>query len=629
MADPYVGAARAAIGQGLGLGWGDEGEAWLRSKLGEGEYDQLVKQIRNEYAQYGKENPLVSGALEFAGGAAPSVAAMFLPGMQPAAATSTLKALAKMAAMGAGTGAVAGAGTSDEANRVSGGLGGAALGAVVGGAAPVAMRGVSKARQWLMERANPSPARVGGIAAQKMNEALRQEQLTPQQIERVLAQDRSMGVPSVVANVNPGLADLAEAVAQRTGSGARTIEKGLNEQKLGARERAYQQTAKALKPGDYYADEQKLIEEMRKRAGSAYETAYARGEINDPAIMEVLKLPQFQGFFDRARKIADIEATSAKLRGEDPSKYELRDIYKMVTGPDGTVAVESVQLPDVRTLDYIKRGIDATIDAGFSGQGMSKAEAAALKDLKRQFVEAIDRNAPEYAAARQAYAGDMEVLDAMRLGIKDFNKMDHEQVTKLVAGMGPSEREAFRTGVSRELYSKVMDPSGNFNAAQRIIGSPEMQAKLQPLFDNPAHFDLYRAAMEREAQLFHQANKVLGGSQTGKRQQMREALEDESPVGGALAGAVTGGFWGSLTGLVGNALRSGSMTEPVADRLAKMLMSKDPAEVAAVVQLLEQQAAGAQKKALRAGAAEAGVTGGAATAIWPDPLEERPAEPVE
>ena len=29
--DPYVGAARAALGQGLGMGWGDEAEAWLRT----------------------------------------------------------------------------------------------------------------------------------------------------------------------------------------------------------------------------------------------------------------------------------------------------------------------------------------------------------------------------------------------------------------------------------------------------------------------------------------------------------------------------------------------------------------------------------------------------------------------
>lgn len=628
MADPYVGAARAAIGQGLGLGWGDEGEAWLRSKLGQGEYEELVKRIRNEYAQYGKENPFVSGALEFAGAATPSLAALVVPGLQPAAPLTTAQALTRMAALGAATGGVSGAGTSNEGSRLSGGIGGATLGAVVGGAAPVAMRGGSRAFEWLAERLKPSEGRIARTAAGKMNEALRQENLTPQQMEAAVARDRSMGVPAVVANANPALADLAEAVAQRTGAGARTIEKKLGEQKAGARDRVYGQTKGALKPGDFYDDEQRLVGELRQKASGLYDEAYARGTIDDPAITEVLKLPQFRSFFEKAKNIANLEATAAKLRGEDPSKYQLEDIYKFVKTPDGELVLESVKAPDVRTLDYIKRGIDVTIDEGFRGKGMSTAEASALKDLKKQFVAAIDRNAPEYAAARQAYAGDIEVIEAMRTGMNDFNKLDHEQIVKMVGGMSQSEKEAFTTGVARNLYSRVMDPSSNFNSAQRVIGSPETQKKLRPLFNSQAEFDLYKAAMEREAQLFHQANKILGGSQTGKRAQMREALEDSSGIGEAAAQAVTGNFWGSLTGMVRNALNKGTITEPVAEKLSKMLMSSDPTEVAAVVQLLEEQSKGAVKGAAKAGAAEAATTMGTTGAIWPDPLETTEENPL-
>ena len=48
--------ARAAIGQGLGMGWGDEAEAWLRAKSGEGDYEQNLSKIRKEYGQFSKEN---------------------------------------------------------------------------------------------------------------------------------------------------------------------------------------------------------------------------------------------------------------------------------------------------------------------------------------------------------------------------------------------------------------------------------------------------------------------------------------------------------------------------------------------------------------------------------------------
>ena len=131
----------------------------------------------------------------------------------------------------------------------------------------------------------------------------------------------------------------------------------------------------------------------------------------------------------------------------------------------------------------------------------------------------------------------------------------------------------------------------NFNAAQRVIGSPEVQAKLQPLFDNPGQFRLFKASLEREAQLFEESNRVLGGSQTGKRMQMRENLEEGPGVGEAISSAVTSGFWPSLTGMVARSIRSTEMTEKTASKMADMLMSKDPHQVAAVVKLLDRKSA--------------------------------------
>lgn len=631
MADKLVGAARAALGQGLAMGWGDEAEAWLRSKLGQGAYEQNLAKIRQEYGEYSKESPFTSGALEFAGGAAPGVAAMMIPGGQPAGAAqlqrSTMGALGRMAGLGGLTGAVSGAGAAKEGERLSGAGQGAVLGTAVGAAAPIVLRGAGAGLKWAADRIAPTEARIQGRAAEKLNIALRESDLQPQDIATKLAQDRAMRVPSVTANVSPALADLAEAVAQRTGSGARKVEKALTEQKAGARERTYSQVKRGLQPGDYYADEQKLVQDLRDRAKTLYDNAYAHGSVDDPRINTVLKDPEFAGFFNKAKEIANKEAMAAKLRGEDPSKYQLQEIYQLARDPAGNTIVVGTKVPDVRTLDYMKRGIDATIDNLYS-TGRS-AEATALRDLRKQFVNAIDENVPAYAQARGAYAGDLEVIDAMRSGLADFGKLDHEQVVKLVAGMSQAEKEAYRTGVARNLYSKVMDPSGNFNAAQRIIGSPEMQTKLQPLFDSPGQFNLFKNSLEREAQLFGQANKVLGGSQTGKRMQMREQLEESGDIGQAIGQAVSGNFWQSLTGLTMRTIGKASINEKTASKMADMLMSKDPNEVAAVVQLLEKQAAGAPPRALAAGAAEAGATTGTASAIWPTPSPEGVVSDIE
>jgi hypothetical protein len=633
MVDKVKGAARAFLGQGLGMGWGDEAEAFFRSRLGNEKYEDALQKIRQEYAQYSKEAPIASTVAEFGGGMAPALGMMFLPGAQAAGAAqaqrTTAGTLARLAGLGAATGAVSGAGSAVEGDRLSGGAAGATLGTAIGLGTPVVMRGATGGYSWLRDRLAPSEVVIASRAGEKFSGAMKESNLTPQQIEQMMVRDRAMGVPSTVANVDYALADLAEAVAQRTGKGTRKVEKTLSQQKAGSRERTYQQVAKGLKPGDYYADEAKLVQDLRSKAGTMYDEAYAWGDVDDPRIVEALKNPQFQSFFAKARSIADTEAQAAKLRGEDPSRFALPEIYKP-TGKfteSGAEILELTKLPDVRTLDYIKRGIDASIESGFRGQGMSTAEASALRSLRKEFVNAIDENVPAYRAARQEYAGDMEVIDAMRAGLSDFGKLDSEQVVKMVAGMGKAEKEAFRTGVARSLYGKVMDPSTNFNAASRIINSPETVSKLQPLFDDPAHFRLFQTALEREAQLFQQANKILGGSQTAKRGAMREALDEGPGVGEAVANAVTGGFWPSLTSMAARVARSSTLTPQVADKLSDMLMAKNPSEVAAVVKFLEQYEKGVAPKAVRSTATERGAVMGGATSIFPAPMVDEAEQP--
>jgi len=602
MAGEFLGGARALLGQGLGMGWGDEGEAWLRSKLGEDDYEQNLKRIREEYAQFSKKHPFTAGASEFAGGAAPGIAAMFIPGMQPVGAAQIgatgMGALARMSALGGLSGAVSGAGSAGEDSRGSGAASGAVLGAGLGLALPVALRGAGAGARWLQERLMPTEALVGERAIGKMSKALESDEVTPQQMQNTMAQDKSMNVPSLLANASPGLSDLAETVAQRSGGGARQLETAIQAQKLGAKERTHQQVVKGLKPGDYYDDLQNLEQETRKLAGPAYEKAYAYGEVTDPKVLSFLDLPQFKQGLGEAQKLL-----AAEGRQLDMSK------------------------PTVEVLDQVKRGLDALIEKETDAiTGKTSSLGRVYTKKKNEFLEALDTAVPDYELARGIYSGGAELKDAMRKGFNEFGSMDHEQVIKTVKNMPAAEKEAFRTGVARDLYGKIMNSSGNFNAAQRIIGSPEMQAKLQPLFDNPGQFNLFKAALERESQLFGQANKVLGGSQTGKRAQMREEFEGAPGAGEAIAGAVTGGFAGSLGGMVVRFLRTSQMPEATANKLAKMLTAKDPAEVAAVVKLLEEHAAASAPKAFKAGAREAGAITGATGAVWPSPSTEKEAE---
>ena len=61
------------------------------------------------------------------------------------------------------------------------------------------------------------------------------------------------------------------------------------------------------------------------------------------------------------------------------------------------------------------------------------------------------------------------------------------------------------------------------------------------------------------------------------------------------------------------------MTQDTADKLATMLMSKNPSEVAATVKVLEDYAKRAAPREARATKAEIGTTMGTASAIYPSP----------
>jgi hypothetical protein len=610
--------ARAALGQGLGMGWGDEAEAWLRSKLpGGGSYEQELANISKSYGAFAQKNPVTSAAAEFAGGALPLVASVLIPGGQaaaPAAATNTAGTLARLATnpyvrsalLGTTTGAVSGAGSAQPGSRGSGAATGALVGTVVGGGAPVVMRSGKVGYDWLRDRLMPSANVIESRAAGKVNRALGEAGITPQDAADIVAADRARGIPSTVANANPALVDLAETVAQRSGPSGRRVETKLSAQTAGSKERVYQQTRKALQPGEYYEALQDIQTAMRSKADPLYRQAYEFGEVTDPTVLSYLKLPQFKQGIKRAEKLLKAEGREI-------------DLYKEVMDPT-TGAKQKVFNPTVESLDQVKRGMDALIEKETDATTGKMSELGRVYVKKKnEFLDALDSAVPEYAQARAVYRGDAELMDAMRTGYNDFGKLDHEQVVKRMSKMSDAEKHAFKTGVSRYIYSQIMDPSQNINAARKIIGSPETAAKLRPLFESQSQFDLFNAAMEREAQLFAQSNRILGGAATGRRTQARERFEAGPGVGNVAADMITSGFGSSLMNLAARVARSATMTDDVADRVSQLLMSSDPAEVAAAVKALESFGKKAATSASRLSAAEGAVTTGLTISSQPAP----------
>jgi len=643
-----------AVGQGLGLGFGDEAIARVRAKMENRPYEDVVREEREAYQRFQEKNPFTALGTELVSGLIPTVGMAMIPGAGTpgAVAGGTRMAMAanklsqylpkfmtgtmgKAAGTAAATGAIAGAGSETEGNRMSGAVTGGTTGAVLG---PTVAKGIQLGGQGIKAAKNailPSKGAADQRAANKVLEAMGRDEMDPTALRAKMLADQKLGVQSTIMDATPSLSTLGEAVVTRPGKGRKILGDGLNERLEGGRESAAARALKDVGKGvDYTAQEDKLIGTLRSNANNLYDRAYAHGAVDDPRILKVLEDDTFKKAFKEAQAIANKEARAAELRGEDPSRFKLKDLYELDPA-DNTFKFTGTQLPDVRTLDYVKRGIDALIDKGYRGEGMSKAEANALKDLKKAYVKAIDDNVPEYAAARAKYAGDIEVLDALRLGRADYlsPKTLPAEAKKLVDGMSEAERDALRAGVAQSLLTKVLEAPQQINAAQRIIGAPATRKRLEALFQDPNEYKVFEAALKRESELFRNAQDIVRGSRTANK---TEALKDLK-AGNAIfdiAGEAMDIATGSPGSVVGRVLKylqaRTSLDEKTAGEVAEMLKSGTQQEIDATLQKLESSSAKFLKDSSRSAQRlkmTSGAVGAAApTTSLPAPESADPAE---
>lgn len=127
-----------------------------------------------------------------------------------------------------------------------------------------------------------------------------------------------------------------------------------------------------------------------------------------------------------------------------------------------------------------------------------------------------------------------------------------------------SEEPEQGVGAVQNIYGSVMNPAANLAATQNLINSPAMRNRINAIFETPAHADLFTAALNREAQLFHRANQASRGNFAGMS-----------------------GFDQSLTNLVTQAVQNGRLNEAGAARITEMLTSNNPTNVAAAIRALE------------------------------------------
>lgn len=638
-----------AVGQGAGFSFGDEAIARVRSQMEDRPYEEVLAEERAKYAAFASKHPYTALSTELVSGLAPSLAMSMVPGGQAPAVGINLNRgkrlydLAKTSGSAGAQGFVSGmgAGEGDMGDRLSEGVKTGTTTAVV---APAVSKLITKGGQGLSavkKAIFPNTTDVTDAAINKVLNAMNRDSVGMRSLKRTMAQDAALNVKSTIADVTPSLTSLGEAVVTKPGGGKKILGDVMEKRLEAGRQSVGDKVTKAVGKDANYADQEgKMISTLRGNADTAYRDAYAFGTVNDPRITKVLEDSTFKKAYEEARSIAEKEKLAAQLRGEtDTSRFDLKRLYTVDS--DGTVRV--TQMPDVRTLDYIKRGIDSIVDKGFGGTNpLSKTEANALKDVKKEFVKVIDSvttdpvtGVSKYAEARTKYAGDIEVLEALRFGKDDFLKKGFmpDQAKAMVKNMSDAEKNALRAGVAQSILNDIMTRPQQINAAQIVISAPATKARLAALFDNPNDYKLFEAALEREAQLFRNAQDIARNSRTAPRAAALKDL-DENPVvditGQVLDLSASSGP-GSFLAKVFKIYQQGlPMSEKVANEVAQILKTGSPRDVQKVTAKLEEQVKKKAQQAQKAARREKQTTSAMSVSAGATPkLPESPKPSVE
>jgi len=329
----------------------------------------------------------------------------------------------------------------------------------------------------------------GGVPEQRVEGAMHRAGLDPVSVAQDIKRGRRMGVPETLMDVDaPGMTVLSEEAFKYGEAGAARALRELRQRVEGSRGRVKERVNKGLKPYDYFDQENRLVNRIEVEGRRNLKGIFDQyeGMAMDPVISEILSTPEGQSALAEAMKFYE------NTPGKKPGKMTL----------DGMIAKPSLEF-----YDYIRKGFDQRI-----AQEGDTEFGEVIRNLRSTFLERVDAMAPEYQEGRQSQGTDIEVRDALRQG-RAFEKLQHQQIAELIPTLTFHQKNAFRTGVAQRLY-EMMDRSSaqGYQAAQRIVGSPEMMEKLRPLFDSEGEFKLFSESLRREAELFRtsQQNLSLG-----------------------------------------------------------------------------------------------------------------------
>lgn len=425
-------------------------------------------------------------------------------------------------------------------------------------------------------RAAPVPAALSG--GEKAAVAR-----VPDDVTQQLSQAEAMGLPMALADTSPQLQTLGGSVVRKSPEAYALARDTLGNRALGQADRAQEQIARNFGPIDNPNEiSAQLLQTARTRAAPLYDNYRAQPARTSEGLDAMLQTPAGKQALANARSIAANE-------GKQPDSLGF--------GMDGQGNVILTRTPEPATLDLVKRGLDDVLE-GYrdptSGRLNLNDQGRAVEGLRQRFVGEVDSLYPEYAAARQAYAGPAAEREALQTG-RNMANANPRDIAPRMESMTPGQQDQFKLGQRVAMADTVDKVRYSSNPYQNIYGSPVAQQRAATVFgEEPAA--AMKQAYDIEQTMGRTAYDTLGGSPTAMRAAADEAFD--SPMGTAIDmgfAAATGGGGVSELGRKGanwlkDTYRLGA-SKKKADQLAPLLFNTNPAETKALIEALTKKSA--------------------------------------
>lgn len=548
-----------ALAQGLTFGFGEEIEAGVRAPFSEQSYEEIRNKLRQQQKQFGKDYPVRSTGLEFTGGLATPAGALGLAGKGILKGATLGQKVLTGAGIGAGSGALTGAGIAPETEdipRYSGVYG--TLGAGLGGILVPGLALTGKAVKNLAQGLG-----IGSeskFATAKIAETLNKENLTTKDVDALLNEYRKAGVPDVtIADLGKNLQDLGYS-SYIVPSGAKTSTEALIKERTANLPSQLTEgliKKSGVKSKDYGYDYlAKLSKQQSDEALIAYPKAYSKDISAQP----------FRQYVDRdVFKKAYNEA------------LESADVYGEVLPP--LESIKNAQFVPTNVLHKIKIGLDRVVEKETDAMtGKMTGYGRDVATIKKEFNDKIKSLNADYASANKRFADMTELQTAFKKG-NDYLKMTDLELIGYLKKLKPAEKESFRTG----LISKVRDEQSKFEGVdftKKIFGSDKKKAALRLAFDDSKNYQNFVKQIEGQKKLIETQRRVLGGSPTREREIISESAQQLADTAQIGAGNIT-------QPLMNIARKASGMRSGVAEQIQRGLFATDPAQQASLLRLIE------------------------------------------